>query len=170
MKDPLVRMMLPIPHPPDERAFFVEDPEGDLSLYLSCLSRLSSPIQAIVKPAWMVTVGEIERQLRGSNIQPWVITRVDTKQLDLLDRLSDTAGHFPRTVLLAGNSDIPIPRAFKRVSTKIRDFPIEELVRLPLEVLGATVIRRWARKEDITADIESRDDRRNRMIRERSKP
>lgn len=169
LKDPLVEVMLPVPRRPGERAYYIEDPDDSLSLYLSCLSRMSSPIQSIVRPAWMVRPSDIERELHGSNIQPWLVTRVSVKELKLMEQLSSVTNYFPRTLILTGTSDVPVPSGFTKLQTSIKDFPVEDLVRLPFEMLGATAIRRFCRREDIGADIESRDERRARMIKERSR-
>lgn len=167
MRDPLVQAMLPIPREAGDRAFYVTDPYDDLSLYLACLTRLSSPITSAIRPAWMVKASELEREMMATNIQPWVITQVTTKEQGLVNAVSKSTNYLPRTVVMSGKDDVIVSSPMKRIQTEIREFSIEDLVTLPLEVIGATVLRRFVRKEDISAPIESRQDRRDRIIKDR---
>ena len=161
--DPLVQAMLPIPREPGDRTFFIEDPHDDLNLYISCLSRLSSPIRPIIKPAWMRTAKEMEKQLVTTNIQPWILTQVKRTDIKLIAALSAATDYLPRTIILSGDGDIPIPQNFKKINTKIRSIDLATLVTLPLETIGATLIRRYMRNEDIFGPLESRQARRERL-------
>lgn len=168
LKDPLTKVMLPIPRPAGDRAFYVEDPYDDLNLYLSTLSRLSSPINSICKPAWMVKDKDVERRLQETNVQPWIITQMDTKHIDILNKVAKSTDYLPRVVIITGHGDVPVSKNLKKIETNIRDFPLEDLITLPLENIGATVLRRFTRKEPIDAEIESRQARRERQIKERT--
>lgn len=167
LQDPLVRAMLPIPAPAGGRAFFIEDPYDDLSLYLNCLSRMTAPINSICKPAWMLKIPDLEKELTRTNIQPLVITQVTTKHIALLNAIGASTNYVPRTVILTGVPEVPVPSSILKMKTHIRDYPLEDLVILPLENLGVTTLRRFVRKEKIDGEIESRQDRRDRVIRER---
>lgn len=168
LKDPLTWAMLPIPRPAGERAFYVEDPYDDLSIYLSSLSRMSSPINPVCKPVWMLQEKDLERELGKTNIQPWVVTQLAAKNSSFLNSISKATDYLPRTVILTGSADIPVPKNVKKIKTNIRDFPIEDLITLPFENIGATVIRQFTRGEKIDAEIESRQARRDRQIQERT--
>lgn len=170
LKDPLARKMLPIPASAGQRAFYIEDPYDDLNLYLNNLSRLSAPIKSVCKPAWMLKSLDLKKELSSTNIQPLVITQMDARNVALLNAVAKATNYLPRTVIVTGSSEIPVPPEIQRINTKIREYPIEDLVILPLETLGATALRRFVRKEKIDGPIETRQDRRDRVIRERTKP
>lgn len=168
VKDPLVQAMLPIPRPEGSRAFYVEDPYDDLSVYLSTLSRMSSPITSVCRPVWMLKPKEIERELQRTNIQPYILTQMDTKHVDKLNEIAQATNYLPRTVIITGSGDVPVPPRVQKIETKIRDFPLEDLLTLPFENIGSTVLRRFTRKEKIDSEIESRQARRDRQIKDRT--
>jgi hypothetical protein len=166
--DPLVNAMLPIPREPHERAYFFEDPYDDLNLYISCLSRLSSPIRSVLKPAWMIKPSEVTFQMERTNIQPWIITQATPREQETISRIAKASSYLPRTAIVTGKPEVVATPPMRRSETKIRDINLETLVSQPLENIGAMVLRRFSRKEDILGDIESRQDRRDRMIKERN--
>lgn len=168
--DPLMQAMVPIPRARGENAFFIDDPYGDLGLYLTTLSRLSSPIRKIVRPAATVKAKDLENELSASNIQPMILTKVTQENQTLVDLLGKLVQHAPRTVILAGEPEVAARPPFQRIQTDIRRFALDDLIPLPFETLGATLIRRYARGEQLDAPMESRDQRRERMIRERNRP
>lgn len=149
LPDPLVQAMLPTPAPSGKRSFFIADQGDSLALYLACLSRLSSPIRATVKPLWMIEKADIQRQLTRSNIQPWVITQATTTKQDRVSQILQSVEYFPRTVILTGSEDLLLPRHTQRIETMIKDTTLQELLLLPLESLGAAVVRKYARREAI---------------------
>ena len=150
LQDPLVRAMLPIPGDVDRKSFFVSDPGDTLALYLSTLSRLSSPIRTPVRPIWVIDRRtEIERALRSTNVQPWIVTQVSQKNQALVDMIAKSADYFPRTVIMTGGGDVVVPRNVHRIETKIGETSLADLLMLPLETLGAAVLRKYARKEPI---------------------
>jgi len=167
--DPLVKAMLPLPAPPGRNVFYVNDPYDDLGYYLNTLSRLSSPIKPVVKPAWMFKVRDLERELHTTNIQPLVLVQADQKCQPLVDTIGKLALYTPRTVVITGKPEVVARTPIQRITSDIRSTDISDLMTLPMENLGALLIRRHARREDINAPLESREDRRNRQIRERSK-
>lgn len=165
MKDPLVKAMLPIPAPVGERAFFVENPPEDLNLYLAVLARLSSPIQPIINPAWTARPMTLHRRMQATNLQPEVITDISTGHTNLVDVVVKSTGICPRTIIFTGGDYLPIPAGIQKIQTSITEENIESLVQLPMENFGATILRRHARGEDIAADMETREERRKRMMR-----
>lgn len=167
INDPLVKALLPIPHLVGQNTFYVEDPYNDLSYYLSNLSRLSSPIQPIVRPAWSLKVRDLERELSSSNIQPLIVVKTQPSDQGIVDTIGEMSMFTPRTVLLTGSADVVVQAPMRRISTDIRSQDLEEVMTLPMENLGAAVIRRAARREQLDAPMLSRQDRRERQIRER---
>lgn len=165
--DPLVQAMLPLPKLVDDRAFYLEDPYDDLNLHIACLSRLSSPIHSVLRPAWMVKGKELEKQMGLTNVQTWVITQMDRKHSDLLLAVNNATNYMPRTVLITGKSDVPVPPKIKKIESNIRDFDLNELVTMPFENIGAMLLRRYLRKEGLFDEIESRKARRERMFKEK---
>lgn len=150
MQDPLVQAMLPLPRPAGEKSFFVSDKGDTLSLYLACLSRLSSPIKPTVKPLWLLEKKDVDKNLNRSNIQPWVITQAQSKEQARVTQILQAAEYYPRTVIFTGSEDLVIPKKTARITTGITDIPIRELVTLPLESIGAAVLRKYARKEPLS--------------------
>lgn len=169
LSDPLTQVMLPVPVPPGQNLFFVEDAHDDLGLLLTNLSRLSSPIRPVVKPIWTFKARDLEKELTSSNIQPLVLIQADQKSQTLIDAIHRLAPYKPRKVVITGRAEIVARQPFQRVTSTLRDFNINDLVSLPLESLGAMILRRIARKEPLDAPIESRQDRRERQIRERTR-
>lgn len=168
MNDPLVRAMLPIPRSPGKNTFFLEDPHNDFGLFLICLSRLSSPILPVVKPAWTVKVKDLEKEMSSSNIQPMVVVQSTGKSQNVIDLIVQLAPHSPRTVIISGEPEVVASPEFQRVDTQIRKLiNLEELLPLPLESIGAAILRRYSRREELDAPMEQRDDRRARQIQER---
>jgi hypothetical protein len=168
LKDPVTQVMLPVPKPAGQNLFFLEDERDDLGRHLAVLSRMSSPIYPVVRPIWMMKLKELEKELRSSNIQPLVLVQADQKAQPLLDTLARMADYSPRTVLVTGKPEVVIRPPFQKLTTELLKFSIDDLIVLPLESLGATVLRRFARGEELDAPIESRQDRRDRQIRERN--
>lgn len=168
VNDPLVRAMLPIPRPEGSRAFFVEDPYNDLAFHLASLSRLSSPIKGVVRPLWTVKVKDLEKELSSTNVQPLVLTQAEPKGQPVVDAIGDFSMMLPRTTILTGRGDMVVQKPMQRITTQIRNFDIEDLLTLPMENIGAAVLRRHARNEPIDAPMESRQARRERQIQERS--
>lgn len=166
--DPLVQAMLPIPHEPGQNVFYVDDPYDDLSLQLTTLTRLSSPIKQVIKPTWTLQAKQLEVELKASNIQPLVLVQTTTKSQSLVDVIGKLAMFAPRTTIIVGQPDVVVRPPIKRIETNIRKFDLADMMTLPLENLGATMIRRHARNEALDAPWEDRATRRNRQIQERS--
>lgn len=169
IKDPLVDITLPIPRERGRNTFFVEDAFNDLSFYLSTLSRMSSPIKPIVRPMWGTKVKDLEKEMMTTNVQPLILAQAETKHQELVDTIVDMSMYSPRTTIVVGSPDIVVQAPMQRVKTCIRKHDLQEIIALPLENIGAAVLRRFARKEQIDAPMESRQDRRERQIKERNR-
>lgn len=148
--DPLLQAMLPLPkHPGTAGAYFVTDPDGRLSLYLAILARMSSPIQAPVLPIWAEPIPRISVQMAQTNSQPLVLTGGEVKHTTLIGQVGELAATNPRTVVITGTADIPVTRGIIRLKTKIDQFNIVDLTTLPLETMGALMVRRYMRREQL---------------------
>lgn len=168
-QDPLVQAMLPIPKDPGQNVFFIEDPHNDLTHYLATLSRLSSPIKSIIRPAWMMKAKQLEKELTASNIQPLVLAQANQQCQAVVDLVAQMSMFSPRTVLITGSSEVVASPPIQRIKSDIRSFDLSDLMTLPMENLGAALLRRHARLEELDAPWETREDRRNRRIQERTR-
>tara|TARA_R110002072_G_scaffold26966_14_gene88456 strand:+ start:26 stop:379 length:354 start_codon:yes stop_codon:yes gene_type:complete len=115
----------------------------------------------------MIKGAELEREMTLTNCQAWVVTQVTRKQAGLLSAINKSTEYLPRTVILTGDGDIPIPTKIKKISTEIRKTDLNDLMTLPLENIGALLMRRHLRREGLFDPIESRQERRARIMRER---
>jgi len=167
INDPLVQALLPIPQPAGKNSFYVDDPYGDLAYYLSNLSRLSSPIQPIVRPAWSLKARDLERELSTTNVQPLIVVKTEPGDQAIVDTIGELSTFTPRTVVLTGSDAVVVQPPMQRIRTEIRNHGLEDIMTLPLENLGAAVIRRVARREQVDAPMLSRQDRREKQIRDR---
>lgn len=167
--DPLVKAALPLPHRSGNNAFFVEDGDDKLTMGLATLSRMSSPIRGVVKSAWALKVKDLESQLQGSNLQPLIIVQANQKSQPLIDALTQMVAFSNRTVIVAGRREVVVSAPLKRITTKIGDLDHLDLTALPMENIGAALLRRYARREPLDSPMESREDRRNRLLIERTK-
>jgi hypothetical protein len=146
--DPLVQAMLPLP---GKRGVFLTDPEDTLGLLLITLSRLSSPITSIVKPAWMLTEGVLKREQQASNIQPLVLIQCTPKQQRLVDQIASGINYQPRPMVLTGDENVIISAPMERITTRIKQ--LDDLMTLPLENIGAFILRRYARRDPLDAPL-----------------
>lgn len=150
--------MLPIPKRQGTTgAYFVTDTEGKLPIYLAMLSRMSSPIVAPVIPIWSEPLPRISVQLAQTNVQPLVLTGAEVKHTSLIGQIGDLAATNPRTLIITGTADIPVTRAMSRLKSEIEKFNVVDIATLPLENLGALLVRRYMRRERL--DMPFRDPR-----------
>lgn len=167
MKDPLVQVMLPLPRAENDRFFYLEDPDDELGLYLVLLSKLSSPISKVAQPVWTFSDDKLQKAVSITNIQPLILTQVTTKAQRFVNQVGKLSRYEPRTVIATGDGDVIASKPCKRIKTRIKDFPLEDLAQLAMEGLGAAIIRRYCRNENLEADMEDRQTRRARLIEER---
>lgn len=145
--DPLVQAMLPIPHPADDKTFFIEDAGNNLSNTLITLSRLTSPTVTAVRPMWMLRKSIIRKELVSTNIQPLVVTGTIPRNRAMFEMLVEYSLFTPRTLVVTGAPEIVIPPQMKRISTAIDRDQATRLAELPLERIGAAIIKQHARME-----------------------
>lgn len=145
--DPLVQAMLPVPHE-GSKVFYVVDDGDRLLPYLTALMRLSSPIYAPVIPMWTVSnKAVLFDELSTTNVQPFVIVGMKSEHGAILSDLGQAAVFHPRTVICTGASEVVLPSTVKRIETKIFDMHAQDLAILPMESIGAVIVRYYMRKE-----------------------
>jgi hypothetical protein len=152
---PLFRAFLPVPKD-DAGAFYVDDPDDKLSMYLVLLSKLSSPIYPPITPISTVNTGQILDELQVTNIQPFVLTRAAPEHAQLLEQIGKALPHQPRALIVTGSSDVTLPPPYRRIVPTVTKWDTTELALLPLEHLGAVVARRHMRGEQMDAPQEDR--------------
>jgi hypothetical protein len=154
INDPLVKIMLPVPTPIPTPPVYL--PVTSLNEYIVALSRLTSPIYSVVYPIWVVPLEEINSQLATSNIQPLVLIDVKSKDTMLLPKLHMVSITQPRRLLLVGESNVIRPPGIETISTSIDKLvKLDDLSVLPLEQLGAMVLRRHMRRVKIDAPLDA---------------
>jgi hypothetical protein len=143
----LARAMLPIPKMADPGAYYLG---VELSnAYLALLGQMSSPLFPIVKPIWSLVPPIILDELQLTNVAPLVITGVTARNSPTLAQLAEVIGHMPRKLVVAGDADVVAPPPFRRIATRLGDYPLEDLMLLPWPVLGAVVVRKYMRKKEL---------------------
>ncbi|MFN4090378.1 MAG: hypothetical protein ACK4QW_15225 [Alphaproteobacteria bacterium] len=148
LDDPLVRAMLPIPKA-DPGAFFLVDDDAKLNTILVLLSKLSSPIHNVVTPMWTTTPSGIVDQMQTTNVQPLVYSGVEPKHSDTVNQVAKATPQLPSKVIFVGSGDTIVPAGMRRLTTSLGEgqFDVNDLIALPWENLGATVVRKYMRNE-----------------------
>lgn len=164
--NPLIQAALPIPQPLENRVHLVQEDPNSL-LVLLALSRLSSPINNIIHPHWLLNKARLRQEMTATNVQPLILTGFTSTDQTRLTNIASTAVGAPRTVICVGDSTLGLRGAMRRSQLPPQEH-LEDLIRLPLESLGAFMMRRYCRGEDIFSRLESRDERRSRMQNERT--
>jgi hypothetical protein len=135
--DPFVKAMLPIPKEGyDELRFF-----NVSSLYLTLLSKTSSPTLPVVYPIDTVTTAWLTDQLTHTNVQPICLRGVTDSNRALVDQYAKLAADKPRTIVFAGEGGAP---------SRISQSNVEDLIFLPWEMLGANVVRLYMKGDLFT--------------------
>lgn len=159
--DDLVRAMLPLPKL-DGGVFWLEQSEG-IEVFLTTLARMSSPINPIVIPIWMVKAADnIIDELHSTNVQPLILTGVEPKHSSLIADVAKAATILPRRLILVGSPDVIVPQSAKRIRTELSSpdlINIQDFTALPWEQLGATVVRKFMRRELVLQTPKSNDAR-----------
>ena len=100
--DPLVQAMLPVPKQ-RTNSWFIDDSNENILLYIICLSRMSSPVNPTVYPIWQLTLNQIIEELQTTNVQPLVLTDINSEHTDLIQKLAKSAPIQPRKLVLVGD-------------------------------------------------------------------
>lgn len=149
MDDPLVQAMLPIPN--GKTYFLDQDSLDDAINWLACLEKLSSPLYTQVKPLWSERLKNVMNETKRTNIHPMVLTDVSLDDNETVKRLNDLGKTTPRTVIFCGDKEVIIPKDIERIESNIqRRISLNELISLPLEHIGAYIIAKYCRGEELT--------------------
>lgn len=154
--DPLVWAMLPIPKQ-DGGLFTVSDPNDDLHIPTLCLSKTSSPIFPCVVPAAGLTIQAVIKEMQQTNLQPYVIYDMDDAEPDLVSAIAKIGPNLPRKVVMIYRSGKSALRSsFTPITNSMffdeNSYDLDDLISIPWESIGATLIRRFMRKEPIKVD------------------
>ena len=150
--DPLVQAMSPLPK--DEgvtKAPYFYDATGEIAEAARLLARLSNPkgsLTAAVNPAReTLHIG----YLSCTNIAPLVLTEVRTWHQKIISNIAAQSVHLPRRLVFIGYDEYMLMETgLERGKTKLPSLlPLEELAALPLEAIGATLLRKFARSEKL---------------------
>lgn len=149
--DPLVQAMLPIPKQKMSKVPFFYDETGDINRWALNLCRMSSPKGPITMHAENFRTFLAQIYLCATNVCPLVISNVTTKYQVLTDEAVRTSQFLPRRLVIIGaDSHYVVQDPMHRVKTNLGNLISEEdFINLPLEVLGANVLRKFARGEEI---------------------
>ncbi|BCJ91719.1 hypothetical protein IZ6_24540 [Terrihabitans soli] len=135
--DPLVQAMLPTPNPGS--AVLVHENQKRA---LVALSRLSSPIHPIVQPFWTTDPNRIADELLITNVQPLVLTDAKTSDQTALNRIAQLVPTAQRRLVIS-SGDFLIGRP--EIPTVQSSIQLDDLLALPLEAIGAWVLRQHMR-------------------------
>jgi hypothetical protein len=144
--DPLVQAMLPVPKV-DAGLYYLADTHPKLQLFVWALTRLSSPIYASVVPISTMDLEKLSNEVGRTNVQTLVVSGLEAKHSELLHEMAPLAAAGPRKVLFVGAADAAVPPNVHTLTTSILDFDYYHLSTLPLENLGAAIVRRFMRGE-----------------------
>ena len=147
--DPMVQAALPVPKDRNDLAVFVDDPANALETHLTLLSKLSSPIYKAVIRIDDMPAEDLDAELQQTNLQPLLLTGCKPEHHDRITAIASAASSQPRKVLFQGEAPTRLPDGVQRISeTALRGtLPLQDLIALPWENLGAGLIRRYMRGE-----------------------
>lgn len=152
---PVVKALLPLPkNTSDPACWYIDHVDKDLMVFLAILIRMSSPIQSPIFPLWYFKkpVKEILVELETTNVQPLIITGVRISETHIIEQIIPRAMTAPRRLILVGDPKVPLPSAAHRIKNldiRITTFDLADLVLLPWEAKGATLVRRYMRGESV---------------------
>lgn len=147
-EDPLVQAMLPVPN---GKTYYLPSPSLPNHVeWLSCLERMNSPLHTWVRPFWSVPLKKICSQLSLTNIHPIVLTGLKMGDIELATRLVEAARQYDRTLILCLDDNLVLPTSVEKIDTKIHlNTDLSSLIKLPLEHIGASIVSRHCRGEEL---------------------
>lgn len=153
LPDPLVQAMLPIPKDRMASIPYVNDPQNALAMILVTLSRMASPIYPAVLPLAKVTPAQVVQELSVTNVCPLVLTGAEAGDTPYLLELARESRFHPRRMIITGDSTVVVTSPLERIQTALWDFDALQLAAMPMESLGAMLLRRHARGEPLDAEL-----------------
>jgi hypothetical protein len=151
--DQLVQAMLPVPRQREELIPYLSDPQNQLALILITLSRMSSPIYSMVKPFNSMTQLQVMKELALTNVAPLVLTGLQTENQRDVEEMAREARLMPRRLILTGDPNLVIRTPLTRIQTTLWEVDELKLAGLPMESLGALLLRRYARNERLDTPL-----------------
>jgi hypothetical protein len=78
-----------------------------------------------------------------------VLVGIEPKHSVMLAQLAEAAVYLPRTLVLSGREDVPLPPQVRRIASRLTDETrsVTDLMALPWEQLGAAVVRKHMRHD-----------------------
>lgn len=146
--DPIVEVMLPIPKEGTQHLYWIDDQRGTLGPILATLALMSAPIHPIVVGSSQLKIGALSNFINDSNIEPLVYLNFPGDRAQHLHDLAGLTVMSPRTVILTGSPEVPVPKSFKRIQPSgilVQDYI--RFAQLPWPQLGATVVKRYMKNE-----------------------
>jgi hypothetical protein len=153
LPDPLVQALLPVPKEYLSLIPYLNDANNELAMSLAILTRMASPIYPVVHPVRKLTKGQVIDELSITNVCPLVLTGVQTSDNSYINELAREARTLPRRLLFTGDPSVVIREPLQRIQSNIWTMDELDMVGLPLETLGALLLRRFARGERLDANI-----------------
>lgn len=152
-QDPMVQAMLPVPKQRGSLTPYINDPNGELTMDLVMLSRLGSPIFPVVVPFHKMSNTLILEELSLTNVLPLVLTHCQTADQSRIEDLMKDAPFQPRRLVLSGSEHLVIRQPMVRIQTNLWHMDRVELQSLNMETIGAALLRRYARGEQLDTDF-----------------
>lgn len=144
--DPLVKAMSPVPkHLSDKVSFVVFD---DYQILIATLARMSSPVSLPIAPFWSMRPDKIIRELQSTNVQPLVLTGVQTTHRGPLDLVLQAAPFLPRRLVLQGERGVILRPEAVKITTTIATTNVSDFIALPWEAYGSHLLRHHMLKKD----------------------
>lgn len=152
MNDPLVTALLPLPR--EQKAYYLPTPKGvDAPVLLRCLERLSSPVYSWVRPLWSVTLNQLKSQLAMTNLHPVVLYGGTMEDGPTVQKYLELAHAYQRPLVIMGSAFQVLPPGVEQLETSLQEADVHSLIGLPLEQLGAFLVRRHCQQQELTDDI-----------------
>lgn len=138
---------LPIPRHPHDKIPFISNKINEQIIL--ALSTMCSPLHPVVHRFDMMKIEEFEDQMQLTNVAPLVLTDWTFEKQSLLESYCTIARRSPRRFIAVGDPKIVMRAGLERVSTNLDTINESVFYSLPFENLGAVILRRWARGEQI---------------------
>lgn len=148
-EDALARFLLPLPG--GGVRVLRTRVDQDVTTLLTLFLKMGSPIRTPMRWAGFQTRRELADELEVTNLLPWVLLGVKPPHTTLVQEVADHARLQPRKLLLVADPDVPLDGVEEVQTRSLRlgasGGRVAEIAALPLEALGATVVRAFMRRE-----------------------
>ena len=114
--DPLILHTAPLPN--KSSAFIVNS--GELDDLLFMCARLQAPTETIIKPIWMADEKWLNRVLSNSNLITVILTEIEPKHTELMNKFYKTAKYTPGSILFSASSTVAAPVGVNKITTGLK--------------------------------------------------